>query len=971
MKLVVVLSLFFSFVLPQSQEFEVVGYECGDCHGSSGWTVLTLQGFDHDVTGFPLKDTHKMQPCSACHPGSTVQEKHNFSTTNGSCITCHMDVHQSELGSDCEQCHNNRSWQVTRQSFDHEMTRFSILGAHNSVACEDCHTEKPMVQFKNTSMACFHCHETDYASVVTPSHMLAQMDHDCQSCHPATRKRWNPSTFVHQEFYELTGTHETIDCYNCHEGVFRGTANDCRTCHTTEFDATGTAIYPEAPRHGDSDFFAEQCEECHSTTTWLPVDFDHAITGYILEGKHVEPTCNQCHGDAGYDLPDNCQGCHQPGGLATTTILDGDYDHTLHSLPSDCELCHTVRGWDESLFDHDNFSENLCIDCHLLEQTEASNPPHENDNISTDCVLCHEAGEEWSIPAFDHSETQTGYSLLGLHLLVDCTECHNNDVYNTTPNNCQDNQCHVSHYNSTTDPDHNIYGYPIGYCEICHNPLGWIPSLFSHTVSDVCATCHLPDFNSAIDPVHDVEKGYTHTCENCHTSTSSWDGALMDHTGLTNCVDCHLSDYLGTTNPDHEEKGYSTNCMQCHQSTDDWLQVEVDHSNYTDPCATCHLSNYNEAVSPNHVDNQFPTVCDNCHVGTTVWRIENYAHSVSEIECIVCHQPAYDGVTEPNHVDNQFDADCLLCHESTDSWVITNYNHSFTEIICSVCHMPDYNATTDPNHAEKMYPLDCTLCHQGTSNWDDADFEHVGVTGDQCWDCHAGDYYSVTDPNHETNNYSHDCTTCHQDQEQWTNVIFNHDGITGDQCWDCHAGDYEGVADPNHAANNYDHNCFTCHNSTVNWNDVTFSHDNITQPCVDCHLSDYLGVSNPNHNAQGYPQDCSLCHYTTDWEDEFFNHAFPIFAGEHDGEWSTCIAECHIYPENFEQFTCGLNGICHEHRQSKMNEEHDDVNDYSYESSACYECHPTGEEDEGGDGDGDRRRPPKEKHDWKNILKNN
>ncbi len=33
---------------------------------------------------------------------------------------------------------------------------------------------------------------------------------------------------------------------------------------------------------------------------------------------------------------------------------------------------------------------------------------------------------------------------------------------------------------------------------------------------------------------------------------------------------------------------------------------------------------------------------------------------------------------------------------------------------------------------------------------------------------------------------------------------------------------------------------------------------------------------------------------------------------------------------------------CHEHRKSKMDDEHKNVPGYLYESTKCYQCHPNG-----------------------------
>jgi hypothetical protein len=48
-----------------------------------------------------------------------------------------------------------------------------------------------------------------------------------------------------------------------------------------------------------------------------------------------------------------------------------------------------------------------------------------------------------------------------------------------------------------------------------------------------------------------------------------------------------------------------------------------------------------------------------------------------------------------------------------------------------------------------------------------------------------------------------------------------------------------------------------------------------------------------------------------------------------------------VNPNSFGVFSCLT---CHEHNQSEMDDEHDDVPGYVYESTACYGCHPTGEE---------------------------
>ena len=87
----------------------------------------------------------------------------------------------------------------------------------------------------------------------------------------------------------------------------------------------------------------------------------------------------------------------------------------------------------------------------------------------------------------------------------------------------------------------------------------------------------------------------------------------------------------------------------------------------------------------------------------------------------------------------------------------------------------------------------------------------------------------------------------------------------------------------------------------------------------------------------------SCCSTTRSWTPATFDHDarfFPINSGRHQGTWSSC-STCHTVPGNFRAFECI---VCHEHRRSEMDDEHDDVRGYSYQSSACYSCHPRGNE---------------------------
>jgi hypothetical protein len=108
---------------------------------------------------------------------------------------------------------------------------------------------------------------------------------------------------------------------------------------------------------------------------------------------------------------------------------------------------------------------------------------------------------------------------------------------------------------------------------------------------------------------------------------------------------------------------------------------------------------------------------------------------------------------------------------------------------------------------------------------------------------------------------------------------------------------------------------------------------------VGCHLTDYNQTNNPPHASAQFPTDCQMCHTTSAWIPSTFDHDgqyFPIYSGKHAGEWNLC-SDCHTNPGNYAEFTCLT---CH--GQSQTNEEHNGVPGYSYNSNACYNCHPNG-----------------------------
>ena len=239
---------------------------------------------------------------------------------------------------------------------------------------------------------------------------------------------------------------------------------------------------------------------------------------------------------------------------------------------------------------------------------------------------------------------------------------------------------------------------------------------------------------------------------------------------------------------------------------------------------------------------------------------------------------------DPNHIANGWTESCDRCHIPT-AWRGAAFNHN-----------------TFPLTGQHR-TADCSECHVNNV--------YVG-TPRECVDCHRQEYLDTTDPGHVASGFPEDCQQCHT-TSGWGGAFFNHSTypLTG-----------------RHATAD----CAQCHVNNV--------YAGTPRDCVECHRQEYLNTNDPNHVSAGFPETCQQCHNTSDWDDASFNHTFPINSGDHRN--FDCM-ECHQTPSNYLMVSCTH---CHDHRQSEMDDEHDDVSNYVWSSPACVNCHPDGRADD-------------------------
>jgi len=347
--------------------------------------------------------------------------------------------------------------------------------------------------------------------------------------------------------------------------------------------------------------------------------------------------------------------------------------------------------------------------------------------------------------------------------------------------------------------------------------------------------------------------------------------------------------------------------------------VEYPHGDFEDDCTLCHNAN---SWAPAEISSEF----DHAKQG---FALEG-AHGTAN--CRGCHTTLDFGTTEEQ---------CASCH--------LDPHRGELGLDCERCHTPRSfidRSTMIRGHLATRLPLDgthrvidCEDCHEplGPGN-----LQYVNLPAD-CDACHLEEYLGTGDPDHQASGFSQQCDACHTTRA-WEPASFNHGQFAaGGACADCHLPDYLATTDPDHPGSGFSQQCDDCH-STNAWFPASFNH-NLVPPgteCVSCHLDEYLAATNPVHQPPVFTQLCDDCHSTSGWQPASFDHDgfFPIFSGKHNGKWDSC-SDCHMNPSNYSEFSCI---DCHEHdNPGDLADDHSGVSGYVYESPACLNCHPTGD----------------------------
>lgn len=385
-----------------------LGDNCLQCHDYQGWRPAP--GFSHDHARYRLTGEHRDLECIKCHllepappaDAEKITKKENanqYVSYRGldfrNCTPCHRDVHDGRLGSDCQKCHQTSGFkQIQSQQFNHDMTKYPLVGRHVGVDCSKCHlggkTSTPLRYDR-----CNRCHQDTHRG-----QFAARADSgECSPCH--TVGGFLPAIYgvtQHQSSrYQLTGSHLAVPCNLCHLPI---TGDDGTAYARFNFPDTSCAACHRDIHQGQADRWAAQggCQYCHNTGSWHSIVFDHNLSRFKLEGKHGAVTCRKCHTVMAADTM--AQELRlKPLGLACADCHDDKHGGQFaKNDDTECSRCHTSAGWTTLIFDHDRDSRFAlhgahkkvsCAKCHQTVTEPNGTQLVRYKPLTTECIGCH------------------------------------------------------------------------------------------------------------------------------------------------------------------------------------------------------------------------------------------------------------------------------------------------------------------------------------------------------------------------------------------------------------------------------------------------------------------------------------------------------------------------------------------------------------------------------------------------------
>jgi hypothetical protein len=490
----------------------------------------------------------------------------------------------------------------------------------------------------------------------------------------------------------------TSNCTKCHTLRNKVTDDKCLACH----EQINQLITNNRGYHASTEVEQKNCYDCHSDHHGRDFEiihfdttaFDHALSGYSLEGKH---------GDL------HCTACHQPG-FISDTALRANTETFLGLMPG-------------------------CVNCHT--------DPHQG-TLSADCATCHDQQAFRPASGFDHASAD--FLLAGAHTTVDCIGCHPSTMTNGT----KYQQFTGLDYENCTPCHRDVHEGKLGAdCAGCHLETSFLAvrnrESFNHELTGYrlegrhqqvdCYGCHQ---DNCTDPLgHD-------NCSDCHADYHK--GAFTKGRSRRDCAECHSVQGFkpsGYTVDDHQSSAFpltgahlETDCYGCHMQNN-----SLKFKNIGTSCASCHTDIHDQYISASYYPGKD---CRSCH-NTETWAWVVFDHSSTGYEltgghagptCRDCHFGSATG--HGGQAFASLDQDCLQCHTDIHFGQFVSGGTSD----CLRCHTFMNWQASEFDHDNTNFRLDgkhkdvaCLACHKEVRQ-DNRTFIKYKIEKYRCEDCH-------------------------------------------------------------------------------------------------------------------------------------------------------------------------------------------------------------------------------------------
>jgi hypothetical protein len=482
------------------------------------------------------------------------------------------------------------------------------------------------------------------------------------------------------------------NCAKCHAQQKSLSPERCLACHVE--------LEPEIAKHAGlhgrmTAETRDQCQRCHpdhrgrdfQIVDWQGArqKFQHARTGYPLEGKHAQLGCDACHASAKVTAPEIARLLHaEPG---RTTYL---------GLSARCDSCH--------------FDEH-------------------RGQLDSRCQACHGQVTWRPAPAFNHQDTK--FALRGKHRSVACAKCHPSVTDDEPPPRAAPAPRAPS-YLQMKPVDHTT-------CASCHD------DPHDGNLGPQCASCHTETGWKIVSPAGGIDRAFhkrtafplagAHASVPCRGCHGPFPGSPARYHGLTfaRCADCHSDAHVGQLAV-AGQKG-APDCAACHDvnafaparfelEQHARTRFPLDGAHAATACRACHpLDPRLESLVPAPVRGKLRQERRPLLISTATLRPKR-----SPEQCSTCHQDPHQGQFAAQIREN----DCRGCHVAA-SFKTLKFDHgadsrfpltgAHRQVACAGCHPTELiRPKAPPAVRYAPLPLTCGGCHadqhQGQFTWE-------------------------------------------------------------------------------------------------------------------------------------------------------------------------------------------------------------------------------------------------------------